>query len=90
MELLDKSKLLDFMQSRYDRLFDQCTRDVSGGLGGRNDELREIKYWKEAIQRGEFDFKEKDFLVQIPEKNGVEWGKFKKTCGLCTDCNKST
>lgn len=36
-------------------LHNHTVRDYGGGLVGRNAEWREVKYWKEAIERGEFD-----------------------------------
>lgn len=55
MNLLDKTKLVDRMGSRKDALHNQITRDFGGGLLGRVYEHGEVKYWKEAIERGEFD-----------------------------------
>jgi hypothetical protein len=55
MRILDKLKLLDFMSKRKAVLYDQATRDFGGGLAGRSYEHSEVKYWKEAIERGEFD-----------------------------------
>ena len=55
MIFLDRSKLLDFMKKRKDSLYNQITRDFGGGLFGRVYEHSEVKFWKEAIERGEFD-----------------------------------
>lgn len=53
--VLDKKKLLDFMTSRFNKLNDQAVKDFTGDMQPRIHELREVKYWKEAIERGEFD-----------------------------------
>lgn len=53
--LLDKSKILDFMTKRKDALYNHITRDFGGGIQGRLYEHSEVKIWKEAIERGEFD-----------------------------------
>lgn len=58
MEKIDKQKLLDFMTSRFNYLNEQVLRDFGGGLVDRHGEFREVKYWKEAIERGEFDLEE--------------------------------
>lgn len=56
-EMIDKKKILDFMTGRFKYLEEQVNRDFGGGLAHRIGEYREIKYWKEAIERGEFDKK---------------------------------
>jgi hypothetical protein len=55
MRFLDKLKILDFMGKRKDALYNQEIRDFGGGFSGRNYEHSEVKFWKEAIERGEFD-----------------------------------
>jgi hypothetical protein len=55
MTVLDKNKLLEAMTKRKNALYNQITRDFGGGLAGRTYEHMEVKYWKEAIERGEFD-----------------------------------
>lgn len=55
---LDKDVLVKKMTERKDSLYDQMVRDFGGGEGGRLHEYREVKYWVEAILRGEFDKKE--------------------------------
>ena len=55
MKVLDRKKILDFMGERKNALYNQITRDFGGGLSGREYEHSEVKYWKEAIERGEFD-----------------------------------
>lgn len=57
---LDKRKILDFMTNRFKSLEEHVTRDFGGGLANRVGEYREVKYWKEAIERGEFDTNRKD------------------------------
>lgn len=55
MIVLSKKKILDFMSKRKDALYNQITRDFGGSVMGRSYEHMEVKYWKEAIERGEFD-----------------------------------
>jgi hypothetical protein len=55
MKVLDRKKILDFMTLRKATLDELVFRDFSGGLWDRVAEQREVKYWKEAIERGEFD-----------------------------------
>jgi hypothetical protein len=63
MRCLDKSKVLDFMKKRKTVLYDQITRDFGGGLPSRVAEHSEIKFWKEAIERGEFDGKVEEVYI---------------------------
>lgn len=63
MIVLDRAKILDFMKKRKDALYNQITRDFGGGLGGREKEHSEVKFWKEAIERGEFDTDIKEVYV---------------------------
>lgn len=53
--LLDTDKLIDCMTKRKDMLYNELIRDFGGGLGGRLYTHNEVKYWKESIERGEFD-----------------------------------
>lgn len=55
MVILDRDMILSFMTKRRNSLYDQITRDFGGGLGGRLYAHNELKFWKEAIERGEFD-----------------------------------
>lgn len=55
MKVLDKDKILEFMGKRKEGLYNQVTKDFAGGLEGRLYSHNEVKYWKEAIERGEFD-----------------------------------
>lgn len=63
MRFLDKFKILDFMGKRKDSIYNQITRDFGGGLSGREYEHSEVKYWTEAIERGEFDTELKEVYV---------------------------
>ena len=63
MKVLDRSKILDFMKNRKDGLYHQVTQDFAGGLEGRLYSHNEVKYWKEAIERGEFDTELKEVYV---------------------------
>jgi hypothetical protein len=55
MKVLDRQKILDFMTLRKYALDEQIIKDFTGGVQSRVFEERELKYWKEAIERGEFD-----------------------------------
>lgn len=55
VEKLDKESILIAMESRMQALKDYIERDFEGCLTGHNEAFRELKYWKEAIERGEFD-----------------------------------
>lgn len=55
MSFVDKDKILEFMENRKDALHLQISMDFGGGLEGRLYAHNELKYWKEAIERGEFD-----------------------------------
>jgi hypothetical protein len=55
MQILDKDKILDFMIKRQAGLEYQVVRDFAGGLEGRLYARNELKFWREAIERGEFD-----------------------------------
>ena len=54
-EVLDKEKILKFMSQRKEALYNQMCGDFGGGFSGKMYEHMEVKYWKEAIERGEFD-----------------------------------
>lgn len=49
-----KQDLIEAMERRMKALNDELIRDF-GASGQRLHEYREVKYWKEAIERGEFD-----------------------------------
>jgi hypothetical protein len=55
MNAIDKQKLLNAMEKRYNILNDQVTRDFTGDVQSRIHEFRELKYWFEAIDRKVFD-----------------------------------
>lgn len=55
--LVDKNKLILKMKERMDSLEELINKDVGGGLHTALSQWREIKYWKEAIERGEFDIR---------------------------------
>lgn len=52
---INVEKLLYRMNERIQRLNEQIQRDFGGNMVGRLEAMRECKYWKEAIERGEFD-----------------------------------
>jgi hypothetical protein len=47
--------IINKMEERMKHLEARITLDFAGGLHGMNEAWREVKYWKEAIERGEFD-----------------------------------
>lgn len=56
MKVLDKGKLLKRMGNRKNVLYDHITRDFGAEyVPTRVYEHSEVKYWKEAIERGVFD-----------------------------------
>jgi hypothetical protein len=55
MSSVDKTKILAFMEKRMNALRHLIQRDFASNLAGTNEAFREVKYWKEAIERGEFD-----------------------------------
>lgn len=59
---LDKQKLLEFMTERFNAIEEMVTRGFGGGSTNKIGQYRELKYWKEAIERGEFD-KNKEVLI---------------------------
>lgn len=59
-EKIIKNKIIQFMSQRMNTLQNQIDRDVGGGLSDRLAKWQECKYWKEAIERGEFDEDEPD------------------------------
>jgi hypothetical protein len=50
-----KDNILKAMEKRMAALQSLIDRDYNGGLNGYLEAWREVKYWKEAIERGEFD-----------------------------------
>ena len=68
MTAVDKQKILNFMEKRKQELYNRITRDFGGGNSGPLDQHNELKYWKEAIESGEFD-------VEVPEGGDVNDSK---------------
>lgn len=52
---MNKDKLILKLTERMDAFKQLSDRDYMGGLHSLNELIREVKYWKEAIERGEFD-----------------------------------
>ena len=52
---MNKDKLIHKLTERLGAYKELSDRDYMGGLHNINELIREIKYWKEAIERGEFD-----------------------------------
>jgi hypothetical protein len=67
MKVLDRKKITDFMNKRMEALYDQHIRDFSGGVQSRLHEWREVKFWKEAIERGEFDSELQEAYIILSE-----------------------
>lgn len=55
MKMIDGEKLLARLEQRIVRLNDMTERDIGGGTMSHVQCLREAKYWKACIERGEFD-----------------------------------
>jgi hypothetical protein len=51
---MDKEYIIQQMQQRMDALRDLIDRDYCGNLTGLNEAFREVKYWKEWMERTEF------------------------------------
>lgn len=54
-EYISKEKILQFMTMRMECLKDRGLKDFNGGLHSEFELHREVKWWKEAIERGQFD-----------------------------------
>lgn len=52
---MNKDKLIHKLTERMNAYKQLADRDYTGGLHNLNELIREVKYWKEAIERGEFD-----------------------------------
>lgn len=52
---INVSKLISKMDQRMKHLQQLIDRDISGNTQTAIEAWREVKYWKEAIERGEFD-----------------------------------
>lgn len=57
MNTIDKRNILNDMSVRLAALEDVTERDFSGGIQSYVSAIRELKQWKEAIERGEYDIK---------------------------------
>ncbi len=53
--MLNKKKLIRFMNQRMDGLRLYIDKDFGGHITGHHEAFREVKYWKEAVERGCFD-----------------------------------
>ncbi|MCP1159344.1 MULTISPECIES: hypothetical protein [Bacillus] len=54
MNIVDKSSILRQMTNRMDSLQHMIDRDFGGNTHDILIQYRELKYWKEAIERNEF------------------------------------
>lgn len=72
MNEVDKTKILAFMEKRMNALRHLIEKDFAGNLAGTNEAFREVKYWKEAIERGEFELEKKEkFILELDEAPGL-------------------
>lgn len=71
--MLDKDKILNFMTRRKDALNDHITRDFGGHMQGRVYEHSEVKYWKEAIERGQFDSVMEVYMIMTLANEPVDF-----------------
>ena len=55
MNRLNKDKLITKLTERLNAYKALSDRDYMGRLHNINELIREVEYWKEAIERGEFD-----------------------------------
>jgi hypothetical protein len=53
--LLNKQLLIDKMKQRQDALKILIDKDITGNTLAVLEAWREVKYWREAIERNEFD-----------------------------------
>jgi hypothetical protein len=60
VECLNKDLLIQKMSQRLTILEERMLRDFTGGMQSDIYTIRELKYWKEAIERKEFDLKEEN------------------------------
>jgi hypothetical protein len=54
--MLDKKKLLNDMEARMENLSRLVDRDYNGDPRSLYDAYFELKYWKESVERGEYDY----------------------------------
>lgn len=57
MNHIEKELIVSKMTERMNALQKLIDRDISGNTQATLEAWREVKYWKEAISRGEFDIK---------------------------------
>jgi hypothetical protein len=55
--MLDKELLIQKMEQRQTSLQHLIDKDITGNTLAVLEAWREVKYWREAIERGEFDLK---------------------------------
>jgi hypothetical protein len=58
MRKLDGDKLVKDMDARMKNLLQLADRDFSGNTNKLYDQYWELKYWKESIERSDYDSKE--------------------------------
>jgi hypothetical protein len=56
--MLDKEKLIHNMNVRKDALQHYIDRDITGNTLEVLAKWHEVKFWKECLERGEYDLKE--------------------------------
>ena len=52
--MIDKKKIINKMTDRMSALNTLIMKDIGGNTQGALEAYRELKYWKEAIERDEF------------------------------------
>jgi hypothetical protein len=58
MKCINKELLIHNMDTRLKSLEFRHQRDFSGGVQSDIFTIRELKFWKECLERGEYDLKE--------------------------------
>lgn len=90
---LDKNLLIHNLSVRMASLGHLINRDTNGNTQGFLEAWREVKYWKEAIERSEYDIKDEpsqkkeDLIKRFKEKKQPEKLMTVKELGLNIDHN---
>ena len=57
---IDGEKLHNDMSARFANLYNLILKDYNGNPSKLEDQYWELKYWKEALERGVYDLKEEE------------------------------
>lgn len=57
---IDGEKLHNDMQARYENLHNMILRDFGGNTEVLENKWLELKFWKEALERGVYNIKEEE------------------------------